>query len=92
MKKFALLFVVGAVALLYACGPSQKELDDQRIADSISTADSLAMVQAEKMRITDSIALAQAEEARKDSITNGWLNEDGTPTAKLKAELKKIQK
>jgi dihydroorotase-like cyclic amidohydrolase len=84
MKKFAALLVVGAVAFMYACGPSAKELEEKRIADSIRVADSLAMVQAEQQRIADSIATAQAEQARKDSIAQGWLNEDGTPTAKLK--------
>jgi len=88
MKKLATLLVVGAVAFLYACGPSAKELEEKRIADSIRVADSLAMVQAEQQRIADSIAAAQTEAAHKDSIAQGWLNEDGTPTAKLKKALK----
>jgi hypothetical protein len=77
---------------MYSCGPSAKELEEKRIADSIRVADSLAMVQAEQQRVADSIAAAQIEAARKDSITQGWLNEDGTPTDKLKKELKKIKK
>lgn len=77
---------------MYSCGPSAKELEEKRIADSIRIADSLAMVQAEQQRIADSIAQAQAEAARKDSIAQGWLNEDGTPTKKLVNELKKLGK
>lgn len=90
MKKFATLLVVGAVAFMYACGPSAKELEEKRIADSIRVADSLAMVQAEQQRIADSVAKAQIEAAHKDSIAQGWLKEDGTPTDKLKKELKKL--
>ncbi len=92
MKKIAAILVIGAAAFMYSCGPSAKELEEKRIADSIRVADSLAMVQAEQQRIADSIAQAQAEAARKDSIAQGWLNEDGTPTAKLKKELAKIKK
>ena len=72
MKKIASILVIGAVAFMTSCGPSAKELEEKRIADSI--------------------AQAQAEQARKDSIAAGWLNEDGTPTAKLKKELAKIKK
>ena len=89
MKKILAILVIGAAAFMYSCGPSAKELEEKRIADSIRVADSLAMVQAEQQRIADSIAQAQAEAARKDSITQGWLNEDGTPTAKLKKEMSK---
>jgi dihydroorotase-like cyclic amidohydrolase len=89
MKKIASILVIGAVAFMSSCGPSAKELEEKRIADSIRVADSLAMVQAEQQRIADSIAQAQAEQARKDSIAAGWLNEDGTATAKLKKELAK---
>lgn len=92
MKKLATLLVIGAVAFMYSCGPSAKELEEKRIADSIRVADSIAMVQAENQRIADSIAKAQIEAAHKDSITAGWLKEDGTPTDKLKKELKKIKK
>jgi hypothetical protein len=92
MKKIATLLVIGAVAILSSCGPTAKELEEKRIADSIRVADSLAMVQAETQRIADSIAVAQIEAAHKDSIAQGWLKEDGTPTDKLKKELKKIKK
>lgn len=75
MKKLATLLVVGAIAFLYACGPSAKELEEKRIADSIRVADSIAMVQAENQRIADSIAAAQAEQAHQDSIAQGLIKE-----------------
>jgi len=92
MKKLASILVIAAVAFMYSCGPSAKEIEEKRIADSILVADSLAMVQAEQQRIADSIAKATFEAQRQDSIAQGWLNEDGTPTAKLVKELKKIKK
>ena len=70
MKKLATLLVVGAVALMYSCGPSAKEMEEKRIADSIRVADSLAMVQAEQQRIADSIAKSQEEKKIKDSIAH----------------------
>ena len=70
MKKFATLLVVGAVAFMYACGPSAKEMEEKRIADSIRVADSLAMVQAEQQRIADSIAKVQQEKMIADSIAH----------------------
>ncbi len=70
MKKLAALLVIGAVAFMYSCGPSAKELEEKRIADSIRVADSLAMVQAEQQRIADSIAKAQEEIRIKDSIAH----------------------
>jgi len=70
MKKLATLLVIGAVALMYSCGPSAKELEEKRIADSIRVADSLAMVQAEQQRIADSIAKVQEEKRKADSIAH----------------------
>lgn len=75
MKKIATLLVIGAVAFLYACGPSAKEQEEKRIADSIRVADSLAMVQAEQQRIADSIATAQVEAAHADSVAQGLIKE-----------------
>jgi len=75
MKKLATLLVIGAVAFLYACGPSAKEIEEKRIADSIRVADSLARVQAEQQRIADSIAMAQAEAAHADSVAQGLIKE-----------------
>ncbi len=47
MKKLAFVLMMGAVALTYSCGPSEKEKEEKRIAESIRQADSMAMVQAE---------------------------------------------
>ncbi|MFC2101429.1 hypothetical protein ACFLS7_00365 [Bacteroidota bacterium] len=76
MKKIATLLVIGAMAFLYACSPSAKELEEKRIADSIRVADSLAMVQAEQQRIADSIAISQAEAAHADSVAQGLIKEN----------------
>ncbi|MDP4281443.1 MAG: hypothetical protein Q8867_04765 [Bacteroidota bacterium] len=70
MKKLATLLVIGVVAFMYSCGPSAKELEEKRIADSIRVADSLAMVQAEQQRVADSIAKAQDEKKIADSIAH----------------------
>lgn len=70
MKKLATLLVIGVVAFMYSCGPSAKELEEKRIADSIRVADSMAMVMAEQQRIADSIAKAQMEKAKLDSIAH----------------------
>ena len=70
MKKLATLLVIGALAFMYSCGPSAKEKEEARIADSIRVADSLAMVQAEQQRIADSIAKVQEEKRIADSIAH----------------------
>jgi hypothetical protein len=70
MKKLATLLVIGAVAFMYSCGPSAKELEEKRIADSIKVADSMAMVMAEQQRIADSIAKDQMERMKADSIAH----------------------
>jgi hypothetical protein len=70
MKKLALLLIAGTVAFMYSCGPSAKEKEEKRIADSIRVADSIAMVQAEQQRIADSIAKAQQEKIKMDSIAH----------------------
>ena len=73
MKKLTIVCVIGIAAILTACSPNTKELEEKRIADSIRVADSLAMVQAEQQRIADSIAQAQAEEAHADSVAKGLI-------------------
>ena len=71
MKKIALVLVIGAVALMSSCGPSAKEKEAKRIADSTRVADSMAMVQAHQQRIADSIAKVQAAQKRvADSIAH----------------------
>ena len=70
MKKLALILVMGAVALMTSCGPSAKEIEAKRIADSTRVADSMALVQAQQQRIADSIAKVQAEKKVADSIAH----------------------
>jgi ABC-type Na+ efflux pump permease subunit len=71
MKKIALVLVIGAVAFMSSCGPSAKEKEAKRIADSTRVADSMAMVQAHQQRIADSIAKVQAAQKRvADSIAH----------------------
>ena len=71
MKKLAVILVIGAVALMSSCGPSQKEKEAKRIADSIRVADSMAMVMADQQRVADSIARVQeAQKKVADSIAH----------------------
>jgi len=70
MKKLATLLVIGAVAFMYSCGPSAKEMEEKRIADSIRVADSIAMIQAEQQRIADSVTKVVAEKKKADSIAH----------------------
>jgi len=70
MKKLATLLVIGAVAFMYSCGPSAKELEETRIADSIRVADSMAMVMAEQQRVADSVAKVQMDKMIADSIAH----------------------
>jgi hypothetical protein len=67
MKKLALIFVIGAVALMSSCGPSAKEKEAKRIADSTRVADSINKVK----RVADSIAKVQAAQKKvADSIAH----------------------
>jgi starvation-inducible outer membrane lipoprotein len=71
MKKIATVLVIAAIALMSACGPSAKEKEAKRIADSARVADSMAMVQAQQQRIADSIAKVQAAQKKvADSIAH----------------------
>jgi hypothetical protein len=71
MKKLATLMVASAVVLVSACGPSAKEKEAKRLADSIRVADCLAMVMAQKQRVADSIAMVQAAQKKvSDSIAH----------------------
>ena len=94
MKKLATLLLAGAVVVLYSCGPSAKEKEAKRIADSTHVADSMAQVQMEQKRIADSIAKVQEEKRKMDSIAH----EDSVkkhlikPPKKAKAEPKKAEK
>jgi len=70
MKKLAVILVIGAVALVSSCGPSAKEKEAKRVADSTRAADSIAMVQAHQKRIADSIAMVQTQKRVADSIAH----------------------
>lgn len=69
MKKIFLVTFIAGLALV-SCGPSAKQIEETRIADSIRVADSLAMEQANQQMIADSIAKADAEKHIADSIAN----------------------
>jgi hypothetical protein len=70
MKKLSIIMAGLAMFAftMVSCGPSAKEIEEKRIADSTLVADSLAKVQAEQQRIADSIVFAEAEKAKADSI------------------------
>jgi hypothetical protein len=87
MKKLATLLLAGAVVFMYSCGPSAKEKEAQRIADSTRVADSITQVQMEQKRIADSIAKVQEEKAKMDSIAHADSVKKGL--IKVKKEPKK---
>jgi len=72
MKNVIKFFVVAGLATFIACSPSAEEKAEQARQDSIRIADSIALVQAEEVRIQDSIAADEiriaAEKAVADSI------------------------
>jgi sensor histidine kinase regulating citrate/malate metabolism len=72
MKNLFISLAVAALFSMVACGPSAKQLEEQRIADSIKVADSLAVVdsinQAIEQAKQDSIAKAIADSIAADSI------------------------
>ena len=80
MKKLATLMIACSLVVMYSCGPSAKEKEAKRIADSTRVADSMAMVQAQQKRVADSIALVQAQAkkvadsiAHQDSVKKGLI-------------------
>ena len=86
MRKLALLLVIGAVAFVTSCGPSAKEIEEKRVADSTKVADSMAQVQAAQQKIADSIALVQAAQkkvadsvAHQDSLKKGLIKKAKAP-------------
>lgn len=60
MKILSQILVVAGLATLVACGPSAEQKAEQARLDSIRVSDSIALVEAEQMRIQDSIAQAAA--------------------------------
>ena len=75
MKKLAIVCLIGVAALISACGPSQKELDEKRIQDSIKEHDSLENLAVEQQRIADSTSKALVEQAHADSVAQGLIKE-----------------
>ncbi len=69
MKKLALI-VTAAMLIVAGCGPSAKEKEAKRIADSTRVADSIAMVMAKQKRMADSIANVAAQKKIADSIAH----------------------
>jgi len=59
----------------YNRGPSAKEIEEKRIADSIKVADSLAMIQAEQQRLADSIVNSKSGTFTdlRDNQTYKWI-------------------
>ncbi|MEI6681155.1 MAG: hypothetical protein WCO44_00930 [Bacteroidota bacterium] len=101
MKKLATILVIAAVAFMTSCGPSAKEKEAKRIADSVRVADSMAMVQAQQQRVADSIAKVQAAQkkvadsiAHQDSIAKHLIKPAKAAKAAkpAKAEAKKTHK
>ena len=59
MKKLATLLIIGSMAFMFSCGPSQKELQEkQRIQDSI-TNDSVQRAEAEAAKLAEEQAKIQ---------------------------------
>jgi len=98
MKKLASILVIAAVAFMTSCGPSAKEIEAKRIADSVKLADSMAMVHAQQQKVADSIAKVQAAQkhvadsiAHADSVAK-HLIKPAKAAKPAKAEPKKAHK
>ena len=99
MKKLATLLLASAVVIMYSCGPSAKEKEAKRIADSTKAADSIALVQAQQQRIADSIAKVQMIQkkaadsiAHQDSIAKHLIKPAKAAKAAKPAPAKKAHK
>ena len=60
MKTLSMILVVAGLATMVSCGPNAEQIAEQARLDSIRTADSIALVEAEMVRIQDSIDAAMA--------------------------------
>ena len=60
MKKMLVAFVLLISFVVVSCGPSQKELEEQRINDSIRVADSIEMIKSDSIQKADSIKIADS--------------------------------
>lgn len=65
--KNLVLSLIAVAFLAVSCGPSAKEVEEKRVADSIFVADSIALVQAAQKVVADSIATADSIK-KADSI------------------------
>ena len=95
MKKLAFILVIAVVAFMTSCGPSAKEKEAKRIADSTKVADSIALVQAQQQRTADSIAKVQMIQkktadsiAHQDSIAKHLIKKAVKPAPAKKAHKK----
>ena len=71
MKKLAFILAISAATIVTSCGPSAKEKEAKRIADSTRIADSIAMIQAKQQATADSLAKVQMIQKRiADSIAH----------------------
>jgi len=68
MKTLSQILVVVGLATMVACGPSAEQLAEQDRLDSIRIADSIALVEAEQVRIQDSINAAIADTTVVEAI------------------------
>ena len=62
MKKLSMILVVAGFATMVSCGPNAEQTAEIARLDSIRHADSIALVEAEMIRIQDSIAFEMAND------------------------------
>ncbi len=60
MKTLSMILVVAGLATMVSCGPNAEQKAEIARLDSIRQADSIALVEAEQVRIQDSIDFAMA--------------------------------
>jgi hypothetical protein len=56
MRNLVLPMTILTVLCLIACGPTAKDIEEKRIADSLRVTDSLAMVKTTQQKVSDSIS------------------------------------
>ena len=62
MKKLSMILVVAGFATMVSCGPNAEQMAEEARLDSIRMADSIALVEAEQIRIQDSIEFVMAND------------------------------
>lgn len=68
MKKLFTILVLGLMLAVSACGPTAKQMEDQRVADSVRVADSCTLVCANEQRVADSLTKMKADSLKADSL------------------------